>query len=96
MDREKRARPAPPLGAPKSPEPEVASEPARRENGELALERPFDPQRRRRRSSVDERERWGELPQHARDVFVTEGDDDLPPRYRAWIDEYYRRMNRSR
>lgn len=40
-------------------------------------------------------ERWGDLPVHARDVFRNEGGRDMPVRYRDWIDEYYRRMNRE-
>ena len=40
---------------------------------------------------------WGNLPQHVRDNFRAEDLDDLPPRYRAWIDAYYHRLNeRSR
>ncbi|MBI5432072.1 MAG: hypothetical protein HZA52_04500 [Planctomycetes bacterium] len=96
LDREKRAGPVAPVGTPTSPEPGDASPPARGAKDELQLERPFDPLRRRRRTPLDERERWGELPQHARDVFLAEGGDDLPPRYRDWIDAYYHRMNRSR
>jgi hypothetical protein len=42
---------------------------------------------------VDDRERWGDLPIQVRDVFRVEGGGDLPPRYREWIDAYYRRMN---
>jgi hypothetical protein len=45
-------------------------------------------------ASGDSRERWGELPVHARDVFRTEGGSDLPVQYRDWIDAYYRRLNR--
>lgn len=40
-------------------------------------------------------DRWGELPVHVRDVFRTRDTGDLPPRYRDWIDAYYRRLNRS-
>jgi hypothetical protein len=38
-------------------------------------------------------ERWGELPVHVRDVFRTEGGEDMPAEYRDWIDAYYRRLN---
>ena len=41
-------------------------------------------------------DKWGDLPVHARDVFRTEGGGDLPPRYRDWIDSYYRRLNKRR
>ena len=40
-------------------------------------------------------DRWGDLPQHARDVFRTQGGADLPVRYRDWIDAYYKRLNRT-
>lgn len=44
-----------------------------------------------------DREAWGELPIHVRDVFRAEGGPSMPPRYRDWIDAYYRRLNaRSR
>ncbi|MCC6407903.1 MAG: hypothetical protein IT453_12135 [Planctomycetes bacterium] len=42
----------------------------------------------------DDRERWGELPEQVRDVFRVQGGDDLPPRYRDFIDSYYRRMSK--
>ncbi len=38
-------------------------------------------------------ERWGDLPIHVRDLFRAQGGGDLPPRYRDWIDAYYRRLN---
>jgi len=38
-------------------------------------------------------ERWGELPVHVRDVFRTEGGEDMPAEYRDWIDAYYRKLN---
>ncbi len=45
-------------------------------------------------SKMADGERWGDLPIQVRDVFRVEGGGDLPPRYRDWIDAYYRRMNR--
>lgn len=42
----------------------------------------------------DSSERWGDLPEHVRDLFRTEGGRDMPPQYRDWIDGYYRRLNR--
>jgi len=30
-----------------------------------------------------------------RDLFRMEGGGDLPPRYRDWIDAYYRRLDRT-
>ncbi|MDZ4773232.1 MAG: hypothetical protein SGI72_08880 [Planctomycetota bacterium] len=41
------------------------------------------------------RDRWGDLPVHARDVFRNEGGRDMPVEYRDWIDEYYRRLNKQ-
>ncbi len=38
-------------------------------------------------------DQWGNLPVHLRDLFRAEGGQDLPPRYRGWIDSYYRRLN---
>jgi len=38
-------------------------------------------------------DRWGDLPVHVRELFRVQGGDDLPPRYRDWIDAYYRRLN---
>lgn len=38
-------------------------------------------------------ESWGDLPIHVRDLFRAQGGGDLPPRYRDWIDAYYRRLN---
>jgi len=39
--------------------------------------------------------RWGELPARVRATFRNQGKDDLPVRYREWIDAYYRRLNRQ-
>lgn len=43
----------------------------------------------------DARDRWGDLPQRARDVFRSEGGHDMPVQYRDWIDAYYRRLNQK-
>jgi len=43
--------------------------------------------------AVDGKGQWGNLPVHVRDLFRAEGGRDLPPRYRDWIDSYYRRLN---
>jgi len=40
-------------------------------------------------------EDWGDLPVHLRKVFQNRVSDDVPPRYRDWIDAYYGRLNRS-
>lgn len=40
-------------------------------------------------------EEWGDLPVHLRKVFQNRVSDDVPPRYRDWIDAYYGRLNRS-
>lgn len=44
-------------------------------------------------SRADLSERWGELPIHVRDVFRTEGGEDMPAEYRDWIDAYYKKLN---
>lgn len=44
-------------------------------------------------SRGDLSERWGELPVHVRDVFRTEGGEDMPAEYRDWIDAYYKKLN---
>ncbi|MDF1838428.1 MAG: hypothetical protein P1V35_11200 [Planctomycetota bacterium] len=38
---------------------------------------------------------WGNLPLHMRDIFRSEGGTDMPARYRDWIDNYYRRLNKE-
>jgi hypothetical protein len=38
---------------------------------------------------------WGNLPLHMRDIFRSEGGADMPARYRDWIDNYYRRLNKE-
>ena len=43
----------------------------------------------------DDKDRWGDLPLHARDVFRNEGGADMPAQYRDWIDAYYRRLNKK-
>jgi len=40
-------------------------------------------------------ERWGELPETTREVFRMQGGGDMPPRYREWIDAYYKRLNQK-
>jgi len=37
---------------------------------------------------------WGNLPSHVKDAFRTEGRSELPSRYRDWIDDYYKKLNR--
>jgi hypothetical protein len=49
-----------------------------------------------RAPGADSSDRWGELPTHAREVFRNNGGGDLPPYYRDWIDQYYRRLNAQR
>ena len=38
-------------------------------------------------------DRWGDLPVHVQDVFRGEDSEQMPARYREWIDAYYRRLN---
>lgn len=40
-------------------------------------------------------DRWGDLPVHARDVFQNQGGSALPTRYRDWIDQYYKKLNKK-
>ena len=44
----------------------------------------------------DAAERWGELPLRVREVFRAEGGEEMPTRYRDWIDTYYRRLGQGR
>jgi len=44
---------------------------------------------------ADARETWGYLPEHARDVFRTQGGGQMPARYREWIDAYYKKLNQK-
>lgn len=46
-------------------------------------------------SQAEGLERWGSLPQHAQNVFRSEGGTELPAQYRDWIDAYHRRLNRE-
>jgi hypothetical protein len=39
-------------------------------------------------------ERWGDLPEHTRKVFENTSTDDLPLRYRKWIQDFYTRVQR--
>lgn len=39
-------------------------------------------------------ENWGELPVHLRRVFENSVSDDVPARYRDWVDSYYKRLAR--
>jgi len=43
----------------------------------------------------DARETWGYLPEHARDVFRSQGGGQMPARYREWIDAYYKKLNQK-
>lgn len=36
--------------------------------------------------------RWGDLPVQVRELFRNPDTDRLPPRYRRWIEDYYRRV----
>ena len=41
----------------------------------------------------DDVDKWGFLPDRVREKFRNQGADELPVRYRDWIDSYYRRLN---
>lgn len=38
---------------------------------------------------------WGDLPIHLRKVFQNGVSDDVPPRYRDWVDAYYKRLGKG-
>ena len=40
-----------------------------------------------------DKDHWGDLPIHVRQVFRAEGGRQMPSQYRDWIDAYYRRLN---
>ncbi|MBI3820753.1 MAG: hypothetical protein HY286_18845 [Planctomycetes bacterium] len=40
-------------------------------------------------------DRWGDLPEHLRGTFSNEKTDDLPMRYRRWIQDFYTRTSKS-
>lgn len=40
-------------------------------------------------------ERWGDLPEYAQRAFSNENTEDLPMRYRKWIQDFYLRMGKS-
>lgn len=40
-------------------------------------------------------DRWGDLPEHLRRTFSNENTDDLPMRYRKWIQDFYSRSSKS-
>ncbi|MEM6671845.1 MAG: hypothetical protein AAF726_03320 [Planctomycetota bacterium] len=39
-------------------------------------------------------EDWGDLPIHLRKVFQNGVSDEVPPRYRDWVDSYFKELNR--
>lgn len=86
--------PAPELstgGRPRSP----GETPERDPKNRLATTAPPKSAEERLQPPADPRDRWGDLPQRARDVFTTQGAGDMPSQYRTWIDGYYRRLNRA-
>lgn len=44
-------------------------------------------------SSPTGADRWGDLPPRVQSIFQNQVNDDLPVRYRDWIDRYHRRLN---
>lgn len=56
---------------------------------------PYRPQDTERNPRTDGVERWGDLPEHARKAFSNENTDDLPLRYRKWIQDFYKRVNKG-
>ena len=44
-------------------------------------------------SGADEGGQWGDLPVHVRRVFRNGVGEDVPPRYRDWIDAYHKKLS---
>jgi TolA-binding protein len=44
-------------------------------------------------SNASGADRWGDLPPRVQSIFRNQVGDDLPVRYRDWIDRYHRRLN---
>ncbi|MEZ6013952.1 MAG: hypothetical protein R3F49_02455 [Planctomycetota bacterium] len=44
-------------------------------------------------ASAEEGGQWGDLPVHVRRVFRNGVSEDVPPRYRDWIDAYHKRLS---
>lgn len=40
-------------------------------------------------------DRWGELPEQVREAFTNESTQDVPIRYRKWIQDFYKRVQRG-
>lgn len=73
-------------GQPKSP----------KDSKEKGENRPGDPRRDEAGPPTppgDDEAQWGFLPARVREKFRNQGRDDLPVRYRDWIDSYYKRLN---
>lgn len=81
-------QPEPGEGEPEGPE-ESDSDPENR-----AGNRPPDGSTERAPAGTGN-DAWGDLPIHVRELFRVQGGSDLPPRYRDWIDSYYRRLNQK-
>ncbi len=64
--------------------------------GENRAGAPQDPQAGDPATRGDDAQTWGFLPERVRETFRRQGRDDLPVRYRDWIDAYYRRLNEER
>jgi hypothetical protein len=86
-DQERGQQPSDPGSQPRSPD--GSENPGRNRPGA-----PGEDSAKAARQQPDDADRWGDLPVHVRDLFRAQGGADLPPRYRDWIDSYYRRLNR--
>ncbi|HUR28859.1 MAG TPA: hypothetical protein VM509_11775, partial [Planctomycetota bacterium] len=65
------------------------------EQDRVGMNKPGGPPPQMKTARIDKdnsTERWGDLPIQVREVFRTEGGEDMPPQYRDWIDGYYRRL----
>ena len=56
--------------------------------------KPRDYETERQNRAKEVTDRWGDLPEHKRAIFENTNTEDLPMRYRKWIQEFYLRMQK--
>lgn len=65
------------------------------EKGSNGPKKPRDYDTERLARQKEASDRWGDLPEHVRKAFANENTDDLPMRYRKWIQDFYLRTAKS-
>ena len=78
------------------PQPEGEDPKSPKDNPQEGDNRTGDPRQDEAGAPVtpgDDVDKWGFLPDRVREKFRNQGADELPVRYRDWIDSYYRRLN---